>query len=220
MTQWVEEPRGGRDRGARGLARAWVEVLLRPRRFFQTGVAPGDQAPGLVFAITVAVTYTGTRFLLVPSARPDFFANEAASVSVGLLVVALVLAPAALHLTAALQTLLLIVGAPERAGVSETVQIIAYASAPCALAGVGIPPGLAVPSTVEMIVAGWRLGCALWGGGLLVFGLHTIHETSIPRALLLAALPAVVVFGYLFGGLYAAETAFGIELVDASPPSQ
>lgn len=218
MTEWVEEPRGGRERGPRGLVRAWVEVLVRPRRFFRTGVAPGDQAPGLVFAVCVAVVYAGTRFLLVPAARPDFFAGEAVSVAVGLLVVALVLAPAALHLTAALQTLFLIVGAPDRAGVSETVQVLAYATAPCAFAGVGVPPGVG-PPVADTALAAWRVGCALWGAGLLAYGLHAVHGASVPRAVALATVPAVLVFGYLFGGLFAAEAVLGVELVDTSPPA-
>ena len=50
MTTWVENPTGGRDRGPRNLVRAWIEVLVRPQQFFRNGVAPGDQAPGLVFA--------------------------------------------------------------------------------------------------------------------------------------------------------------------------
>ncbi|PSQ39591.1 hypothetical protein BRD13_02695, partial [Halobacteriales archaeon SW_5_70_135] len=55
MTQWVEEPSGGRDRGPVALVRAWAEVLARPFRFFETGVAPDDQAPGLVFAAAVVL---------------------------------------------------------------------------------------------------------------------------------------------------------------------
>lgn len=222
MTQWVENPRGGRDRGPRGLARAWVEVLVRPRRFFRTGVAPGDQAPGLVFAVAVAVVYVAGRFAFLPTARPEFFPSAGASVLVGLLVAALILAPAALHLTAALQTLVLMATVPDRAGVSETVQVLAYATAPCALAGVGVPPavcGAGCP-TLETAVAGWRLACALWGAGLLAYGTSAVHGTSLPRAVAVTALPALVVFGYLFGGLFAAETALGIELVDTAPPAE
>jgi len=222
VTQWVENPTGGRDRGPVALVRAWVEVVVQPRRFFRTGVAPGDQAPGLVFAVAVAVVYVGSRFAFLPRARPDFFASTGASVLVGLLVAALIVAPAALHLTAAAETLLLMATVPDRAGVSETVQVIAYATAPCALAGVGVPPsvcGAGCPG-LETAVAGWRLACALWGAGLLAYGTHAVHGPSLPRAVAVTALPAVVVFGYLFGGLFAAETALGIELVDTSPPGR
>lgn len=230
MTTWVERPEGGRDRGPRGLARAWVEVLVRPGRFFRNGVAPGDQAPGLTFAVAVAVAYVGGRFLLLPGARPDFFASEAASVAVGLLVAALVVAPAALHLTAALLVVPLALLVRDRAGVSETVQVVAYATAPMALAGVGVPPwlcaatgagGAVTCAGLATAVAGLRVLLACWGAGLLVYGLAVVHETSPVRAAAAAAIPALLVFGYLFGGVSALESLLGVELVtrptDAAP---
>lgn len=219
VTTWVETPRGGRERGPRGLLRAWVEVLWRPRRFFQNGVAPGDQAPGLVFAVAVALVYVGTRFALLPSARPTFFTSEAASVLIGLLVAALIVAPVSLHLVAALEVIILMVVVRDRAGVSETVQVIGYATAPMALAGVGVPPALASVPYLPELVAAWRLGLALWGVGLLVIGMATVHDTSLGRAALAVVVPAVVVFGYLFGGLFAFETLTGIEVVDTTPPT-
>ncbi|OYR96216.1 hypothetical protein DJ71_01240, partial [Halorubrum sp. E3] len=54
VTSWIENPEGGRARGPRALARAWVEALIRPRRLFANGVSPGDQAPALTFAVAVA----------------------------------------------------------------------------------------------------------------------------------------------------------------------
>lgn len=226
MTTWVEHPEGGRDRGPRGLARAWVEVLVRPGRFFRNGVAPGDQAPGLTFAVAVAVAYVGGRFLLVPGARPAFFASEVASVVVGLLVAALVVAPAALHLTAALLVVLLALLVRDRAGVSETVQVVAYASAPMALAGVGVSPwlcavagpgGAVTCAGLATAVAGLRVLLACWGAGLLVYGLAVVHGTSLVRAAAAAALPALLVFGYLFGGVFALESLLGVELVSRAP---
>ena len=59
MTQWVEDVEGGRQRGLRGLAKAWIEVLVRPRRFFAEGIAPGDQGPGLTFAIAIVLVTIG-----------------------------------------------------------------------------------------------------------------------------------------------------------------
>lgn len=219
MTTWVETPRGGRERGPRGLVRAWLEVLRRPRRFFENGVAPGDQAPGLVFAVSVAVVYVATRFAVLPSARPTFFASEAASIFVGLLVAALIIAPVALHLVAALEVLILMVVVRDRAGVSETVQVIGYATAPMALAGVGVPSALATVPYLPELVAAWRLGLALWGTCLLVVGMAIVHDTSLGRATLAVAVPAVVVFGYLFGGVFAFETLTGIQVVATSPPT-
>jgi len=220
VTTWIETPEGGRSRGLRGLARAWVEILTRPRRFFENGVSPGDPAPGLVFAVAVATAYVAVRFAFVPSSRPAFFSSELASVVVGLLVAALIIAPVALHLVAALEVIILIAVVSDRAGVSETVQVIAYATAPMALAGVGVHPALAGVSMLPEVVAAWRLVLALWGVVLLVYGMATVHETSLGRAAVAVAVPALVVFGYLFGGLFALEALAGVELVDTTPASE
>ncbi|MFB6156552.1 MAG: YIP1 family protein [Haloferacaceae archaeon] len=196
MTTWVENPRGGRERGPRGLVRAWVEVLVRPRRFFRNGVAPGDQAPGLSFAVAVALSYLagliGSGAASVPPDLPVVGGTGALATLFVALAVGLVVAPAALHLTAALQTLLLIPLIDDRAGVSETVQAIAYASAPCALAGLPVP--------------GLRVLCAGYGAALLVVGLAEVHGTDPVRASAAGAVPAALVFGYGFGG-FAAATA-------------
>lgn len=192
MTTWVENGEGGRARGPRAIARAWVEVLVRPGRFFAGGVSPGDQAPGLAFAVCVAVAFAAGRFLAAPATIPTAFGAPGVSAVVTLLFVAVFLAPAALHLTAALQTLLLIVAVRERAGVSETVQVVAYATAPCALAGPPVPELRAV--------------CALYGAGLLAIGVRRVHRTTIERAVAATAIPATLVFGYGFGGLAATAT--------------
>ncbi|QCJ46626.1 YIP1 family protein [Haloprofundus sp. MHR1] len=193
MTTWVENPRNGRDRGPRGLARAWVEVLIRPRRFFRNGVAPGDQAPGLVFGVLVALCFVGgmlafsSETVLGTELVPLVADSRAVTSLLVLLVVALFVAPATLHLTAALQTVLLVLAVRDRAGVSETVQTIAYATAPCVFAGVPIP---------EL-----RVVCALYGAGLLTIGISEIHRTSLFRAALVSAIPSAFVFGFAFRGL-------------------
>jgi hypothetical protein len=197
VTTWVERPEGGRERGARGLARAWVETVVRPRRFFRNGVAPGDQAPGLVFGVLVAALYAGTRFALEPGpvrlvARTpggEAFVRTVPD-PLALLAVVVVVAPAALHLVSALQTVLLMLLVSDRAGVSETVQVVAYAAAPCALAGLPVPALRAV--------------CAGYGAVLLVVGLAEVHGASLPRAAAAAAVPAALVFGAGFGGADAA----------------
>ncbi|MFC7079755.1 YIP1 family protein [Halorussus caseinilyticus] len=191
MTQWVENPTGGRNRGPAALARAWVEVLLNPRRFFERAIAPGDQAPGLVFAVAVVLAEEATRFALVPGAAPTFGGRPALSAAFGLALAALFVAPAVLHLTAALQTVLLMAVVPERAGTSETVQVVAYATAPCVFAGVPSPT--------------LRAACALYGAALFLVGLRTVHDTSYFRALLAGAIPAALVFGYAFRGIAALE---------------
>ncbi|WP_336002843.1 YIP1 family protein [Halorientalis halophila] len=190
MTQWVENPTGGRDRGPVALARAWVEVLIRPRRFFRTGVAPGDQAPGLIFAAVVVLIEEATRLVLVPGAYPVLAGQPVASRALGLALAVVLVMPAALHLTAALQTLLLMATAPNRGGVSETVQVLAYATAPCVFAGPAIP---------EL-----RVACTAFGAGLLVVGTAEVHDLPIWKAVPVVAVPAALVFGYGFRGFAAA----------------
>ncbi|WP_122091385.1 YIP1 family protein [Halalkalicoccus subterraneus] len=197
MTQWVENPTGGRERGPRGIARAWVEVLVRPRRFYRAGIAPGDQAPGLVFAVCVVSVASLLRVALagetvVGTPYPTFGEQRALSIALVFSVIVALVAPLVLHLTAALQTLLLVPFAPDRAGVSETVQVIGYATAPCVFVGVPIP-------VVQALATGY--GAALFG-----LGIGEVHAVSLPRALVLAALPAAAVFGIGFGGFEAVET--------------
>lgn len=198
MTQWTEEPAGGRERGPVALGRAWVEVLVRPRRFFATAVAPGDQAAGLSFAVVVTVTYLAGGFLLDPSTVPALLGGRTVSALLAVLVAALLGAPVVLHLVATLETLLLAGLAPDRAGVGETVQVVAYASAPAVFAAAPVP---AV-----------RVVAALWGAALLVVGTGVVHRVSAPRAVAVGAIPAAVVFGYAFGGFAALEQVTGVAL--------
>lgn len=206
MTQWVEEPHGGRDRGPLALARAWVEVLLRPRRFFRNAIAPADQAPGLVFAVTVVLIEEASRALVVglsergvlesgPFTYPELVGLSPLLTVFFVVAVAVLLAPAILHLVAALQTILLVRTAPDRGGVSETVQVIAYACAPCVFAGLPIPS--------------IRVVCGVWGAGLYVIGISRVHDLSVPRAIALGVVPAVLVFGYGFRAIPAAEALLG-----------
>ncbi len=199
MTTWVEKPEGGRGRGPRGVARAWAEILIHPRRFFTNGVAPGDQAPGLAFAVLVAVVYVGgllavhPELILGTAVVPILGDSTLLTMVLVGLVTAVVAAPAGLHLTAAVQTVLLMLTVDDRAGVSETVQVVAYATAPCALAWLPFP----------MV----RTVCVLYGAALLIGGLTIVHGTTLPRATVAAALPATFVFGVAYGGLWAGETA-------------
>ncbi|WP_435346787.1 YIP1 family protein [Haloarchaeobius sp. HRN-SO-5] len=184
MTQWTENPEGGRARGPTGLARAWVEVLVRPRRFFDNGIAPADQAPGLVFAMTVVLVEEVVRFALVDDAYPVVAGSEPLSAALWLGVAVLLVTPAAVHLLAALQTVILIPFAKDRGGVSETVQVLCYATAPCVVAGVPNP-------TVRAVVG-------LWAMGLFVVGLSRRHHVHWQRALVLGAIPGGLAFGVGF----------------------
>jgi len=192
MTQWVESTEGGRDRGPRAVARAWFEVATAPSRFFRTGVAAGDQAPGLTFAMLVVLVAELTRFAFVPDAYPVVADSTLLSGALWIGVAVLLVAPAGLHLLAAVETLLLAAFAPDRGGVSETVQVIGYASAPCVFAGIPAPAVRAV--------------CGLYAFALLVVGIRVVHSVSTNRAIGLALVPGVVAFGYGFRALDAIDT--------------
>ncbi|OYR55775.1 YIP1 family protein [Halorubrum halodurans] len=192
MNSWIETPEGGRDRGLRALGRAWIEAMIRPRRFFANGVAPGDQAPGLTFAAAVAAVFVTGWVATEPAAVPGIAENATLSAAVVVLVVTALAAPVGLHLTAAVATVSLVIaslefdggiGFRERGGVSETVQVVAYASAPMAIAGPPIPA--------------LRIVCGGYATLLLLVGVHTVHGTS-PLRTLLAGLPAAT-FGYGIG---------------------
>lgn len=186
MTTWIEDPTGGRDRGPRALGRAWFEVMVRPRRFFRTGVAPGDQAPGLTFLLVVVACVEATRYALEADAYPSLSVAWPLEAAFWLSLVVLLVAPLSLHAVAAVQTLLLMATVPDRTGVSQTVQVLAYATAPCVFAGIPIP-----------IV---RVLCAAYGAVLLIVGLRVVHGTTLGRAVLAGAIPAALIFGYGFRG--------------------
>ena len=200
MTRWVGDSGIGRPRGPRAIVRAWGEVLVRPRTFFASNVAPGDQAPGLTFLAMVVLVEEGLRHLLVPEVYPVVGGRPLLSAAMWILVAVVLVAPAVVHLVAAVQTLLLIAAVPNRAGVSETVQVLCYATAPCVLAGVPDPRVGAV--------------CVVWGAGLYVLGTAVVHDVRLPVALAVGALPVVLVFGYGFWGI-GAILATGELLADA-----
>jgi hypothetical protein len=177
------------------MARAWVEALIRPRRFFETGVGAGDQAPALTFVMVIVAIEEATRFLFVENAVPAVEGLEIPG-SVALAAAVLIVAPVSLHLTTAIQTVLLMIGAPERGGVSETVQVLAYATAPCVFAGAPIPA--------------LRVGCAAYGTALYVTGLARVHDLSLPRAAVVGAIPAAIAFGYGFRGFDALFQLLGV----------
>lgn len=183
MTTWIETPEGGRDRGGRALARAWVEVLVRPRRFFRAAVSPADQAPGLTFAMAVTAASIGGMFLVSPDLPPAVAGSRLAGGLVVLGFLVLFVAPVSLHLAAAVGTVGLVAVAPDRAGVSETVQLVGYSTAPLALAW--------IPVAVADLPVAWAVTGALgYAAGLLVVGIATRHRTGPVRAVV-AAVPAV-----------------------------
>jgi hypothetical protein len=192
MTTWIENPRGGRDRGPVALARAWLEVLVRPGRFFTNGIAEGDQAPGLVFAMTLVLGSELLRVAFVPSPYPLLVDAPLLSTAFWVLAATLFVAPLSLHLLSAIETVGLMLVVRDRAGISETVQVLAYATAPCLVAGYP-DPRLRVLATA-------------YAAALLVVGIAVVHDTSWRRALLASAVPGAVAFGFGFRGFAALGT--------------
>ena len=186
MTQWAENTDLGRERGPVALLRAWAEILATPRQFFRGKVAPGDQAPGLTFVAAVVLASESIRLTVVENAYPVIGGQPTASAVLWVLFVVVLVAPAGVHLTAALQTVILIGTVEDRAGVSETVQVLCYATAPCVLVGLANP---------------WVTGAvALWGAALFVVGVSEVHGVPLAVAVAVTAVPAFLAFGYGFGG--------------------
>ncbi|MFW5917478.1 MAG: YIP1 family protein [Halorubrum sp.] len=204
MTSWIEDPNGGRARGPRGIARAWIETLVRPRRLFANGVAPGNQAPALTFAVAVAAAYTTGWIVTDPTVVPGIVDSVPVSALVLLLVVVAMAAPIGLHLTAAVATLSVALASVEiddgvslrdRGGVSETVQVVAYASSPMALAGPPIPT--------------LRIACGAYAAALLLIGFRTVHGTTPIRTVVAGVPPALLGYGVGYRVVAAVRTLLG-----------
>lgn len=166
--------------------------MVRPRRFFVNGVSPGDQAPALTFAIVVAALFTLGWIVVDSSVIPSIVGSVPLSAVILLLVVIAMAAPVGLHLTAAVATISVIVASVDidselslrdRGGVSETVQVVAYASSPMILAGPPIPV--------------LRIGCGVYATLLLLIGFRTVHGMTPLRTLIAGVPPAL--FGYGVG---------------------
>ncbi|QKG93387.1 hypothetical protein EXE43_14665 [Halorubrum sp. SS5] len=197
---------GGRPRGPRGIARTWAEVLVRPRRAFANGITPGDQAPALTFAVAVAAAFTLGWIASDPAAMPAVVpSSPLLSQAVVFLVVVALAAPVGLHLTAAAATVAVVVASVEiadghfalrdRGGVSETVQAVAYASSPMALAGPVIP---------EL-----RVACGAYAAVLLFVGFREVHGLGPLRTAVAAVPPAALGYGVGYRAVAAARTLLG-----------
>ena len=89
----------------------WIAIIIRPKWFFDKKIKSGNQSEGLVFAMGVVMVEEGSRLILVDS---NYF-----FISLGVAV--LIITPILLHIVAAIQTLLLRVGAKNRKGIGATV---------------------------------------------------------------------------------------------------
>ena len=202
----MSDSAGGRPRGPRGIARTWAEVLVRPRRAFANGITPGDQAPALTFAVAVAAAFTLGWIASDPAAMPAVVpSSPVLSGAVVFVVVVALAAPVGLHLTAAAATVAVVVASVEiadgrfalrdRGGVSETVQAVAYASSPMALAGPAIP---------EI-----RVACGAYAAILLFIGFREIHGLGPLRTAAAALPPAALGYGVGYRAVAAARTLLG-----------
>lgn len=206
MTFRIDSSTGGRPRGLRGIARTWAAVLVRPRQAFANGITPGDQAPALTFAVAVAAAFTLGLIATDPAAIPGVVPSSPALTALVVFVVVVVVGlPVGLHLTAAVATVSVVVASVEvadgrfalrdRGGVSETVQAVAYASSPMALAGPAIP---------EL-----RVVCGAYAAVLLFVGLRAVHGLGPVRTVVAALPPAALGYGVGYRAVAAARTLFG-----------
>jgi hypothetical protein len=191
VTTWINPSETGRDRGVRGLLKTYVSILISPKQFFDSAVVPGDQVPGLIFGVVIALGYTVGIVLVTVSAPPTVAQPEVLASVILLMAVGLIIGPITLHLAAAFQTVLLIGLAPDRGGVSETVQLIAYASAPCLFAFIQVP-----------II---RLMTCAYAWSLLLVGIRSVHSTSRLRAIAAGGPTGALLYGGLFRGFDAFE---------------
>jgi hypothetical protein len=164
--------------------RRWLRRLLRPRRFFAAAVRANDQAPAVYHIIIVGSITAAVRLWMGPI--PAVGGSTIFGAAVWIALTGLFIAPIALHLAAALATVMLIITAPDRAGISMTVQVWAYAATPVVLIGVGRP----ALTVVAIAVAGY------W----TIVGTAVVHQISTRRALLAAAVPIGIVYGIGLGG--------------------
>ncbi len=139
-----------------------------------------------------------------PGAIPAIADPPLLSALVVLLVVIALAAPVGLHLTAAVATVSLVVaslerrdgiGFRDRGGVSETVQVVAYASAPMALAGPPIPA--------------LRIACAAYATILLFVGIRSVHGTTPLRTIVAGIPPALIGYGVGYRAVAAIRSVVG-----------
>jgi hypothetical protein len=181
-------------RAIRG-GRRWLGRRVQPRRFFRSTVRANDQAPAVYHIILIGIITATLRLALGPTAPPSVGGSTLTGAGVWIAVSGLFIAPIALHLAAALATVMLMLTAPERGGISMTVQVWAYAATPVVLTGLATP----AVTVVALVLA----------AGLTVIGTAEVHRLTRARAALAAAPPIVVVYGVGLGGFAALAQLVG-----------
>lgn len=169
----------------------WIAVVGRPDRFFRQSIRRGDQSGALLFVAAIVLTTIVFRLGFGTLTLPTIGTSPLLSTLLWIGVLIVLVTPLLLHLLAAVQTVILIALAPNRAGISETVQILAYAAAPCVFTGfdhIGL----------TLLASGYALV-------LVVYGTTVVHDCGWLRATIAGGIPAVVALGVGFGGFAALE---------------
>lgn len=163
----------------------WASALLEPWVCFREFTVERDQTRAMGFVMVVIAGWALVGVLFETISHPVIGGFPTASLIIWITFLVLVVAPAAIHLLALVATLVVMAIVRERAGVSQTVQVMAYAMAPAVL--------------VPIPLASLQVILALYGGVLVVYGLRVVHETSFWRALLAGIVPAYLLYGLGFG---------------------
>ena len=170
---------------ARTYAMVWFTAIVAPWICFTDFITERDQTRAIGFIVLMVVFWQLMTVLLGEPSHPIIGNSPTVSLIVWTVLLALFVAPVAIHLLAFVTTLVLIAVVEERASVSETVQVLAYATAPVVF--------LPIPVVALQVAIG------LYGSFILVYGLRVVHEISIWRALLAGIIPAYLLFGMGFG---------------------
>lgn len=162
----------------------WLIAMFFPWRCFRSHVRPRDQSLAIVFAMAMVAVWAVVRAIFGALAYPTLGSSGWLSAAIWVSLLVVVVTPVALHLLAAVATVILIAVAPERGGVSETVQVIAFSMAPVPLLGIDL--------------VGVRAISALYGFLLMWYGVRVVHRVPFERALLVVALPSYMLYAMGF----------------------
>lgn len=163
----------------------WLLAMFFPWRCFRHHVRPRDQSLAIVFAMSMVAVWAVVRALVGALSHPALGSGGWLSAAIWIVLRVVVVTPVALHLLAAVATVILVAVAPDRGGVSETVQVIAYSMAPVPLL------------SIELV--GVQAVAALYGVILMWYGTRIVHRVPFERALLVVALPAYMLYAMGFG---------------------
>lgn len=173
------------SRVGRTYALLWGTAMVAPWKCARTYIVDRDQTRAIGFVMVMISVWLGLGAVLNTASWPVIGGLSSVSFLIWLALLAVFVAPIAVHVLAFIATVVLVATVHDRAPVSETVQVIAFAMAPVVF--------FAIP-VVEVQAA-----AAVYATALLVIGLRTVHRTSVWRAFLAAVIPAYLLFGVGFG---------------------